>query len=139
VLAVVPTPQQLVRQVEGSVKCDSGSTVAGATRLITGASGAVLDSNVRFPGEFFTTAGAFALGQILNFGSLAYIVDCYDELCSLDGATPVSNELPTLPPPPGLLGPDLEVLARQIRHGLGPNPTVSDSRQMFYMLANVHH
>ena len=43
------------------------------------------------------------------------------------------------PPPPGLSGVDFEILACQIRHGLGPNPTVSDHRQMFYMLANVHH
>ena len=39
----------------------------------------------------------------------------------------------------GLLGADLKVLARQIQRGLGLNPTVSDHRQMFYMLANVHH
>ena len=29
-------------------------------------------------------------------------------------------------------------MARQIWRGLGPNPTVSDQRQIFYMLANVH-
>ena len=43
------------------------------------------------------------------------------------------------PPPPGLLGADLEVLAYQIRRGLGPNPTVSNHHQMFYTLVNVHH
>jgi hypothetical protein len=37
-LVVVLTPRQLVRQVGGNVKCDSGSMVAGATRLIAGAS-----------------------------------------------------------------------------------------------------
>ena len=42
-------------------------------------------------------------------------------------------------PPPGLLGADLKVLVCQIRCGLGLNPTMSDHRQMFYMLANVHH
>jgi hypothetical protein len=34
---------------------------------------------------------------------------------------------------------DLEVLAQQIRRSLRPNPTVSNHRQMFYMLANIHH
>lgn len=48
-------------------------------------------------------------------------------------------ESPTLSPPPGLLGVDLEVLAQQIYHGLGPNPTMSEHRQLFYMLANIHH
>ena len=42
-------------------------------------------------------------------------------------------------PLPGLLGADLEVLAHQIWRGLGPNPTMSDRHQMFYMLANAYH
>jgi hypothetical protein len=50
--------------------------VAGATRIIAGASGTTLDGRVHFPGEFFIIAGAFALGQVLNFQSLAYIADC---------------------------------------------------------------
>ena len=79
-LAVVLTPRQLVHQVGGSVKCDSGSTVAGATRLIAIASGTAPDGGVYFPGEFFIIAGAFAPGQVLNFGSLAYVIDCYGEL-----------------------------------------------------------
>jgi hypothetical protein len=49
------------------------------------------------------------------------------------------NELLAPPPPLGLLGADLEVLAQQIRRGLGPHPTMLDRCQMFYMLANVHH
>ena len=61
-LAVVLTPRQLARQEGGSVKCDSGSTMAGATRLITGASGTTPDSGVRFLGEFSIMAGTFALG-----------------------------------------------------------------------------
>ena len=61
-LAVVLTPRQLARQVGGSIRCDSRSIVAGATRLIAEASGTALDDGVRFPGEFFITAGAFALG-----------------------------------------------------------------------------
>ena len=61
-LAVVLTPRQLVRQVGGSVKCDSGSMVAGATRLVARASGIAPDGGLRFPGEFSIMAGAFALG-----------------------------------------------------------------------------
>jgi hypothetical protein len=74
-LAVVLTPRQLVCQVGGSVKCDSGSTVARATCLIAEASGAALDGLVRFPSEFFITASAIAPGQVLNFWSLAFIAD----------------------------------------------------------------
>jgi hypothetical protein len=69
-LTAILTPRYLACLVEGSVKCDSGSTVARAT----------LDGGVRFPGEFFIIAGAFAPGQVLNFGSLAYIINCYGEL-----------------------------------------------------------
>ena len=60
----VPTLRQLARQVGGSVKCDLGSTVAGATRLIVGASGATPDGGVRFLGEFFIMADTFTLGQV---------------------------------------------------------------------------
>jgi hypothetical protein len=55
--------------------------------------------------------GAFALGQVLNFGSLAYIANCYGELHQLHGTVPASNEPPVLPPLSRLLGADLEVLA----------------------------
>jgi hypothetical protein len=113
--------------------------VVGATHLITRASGIALDDGVRFPGVFFIIAGAFALGQVLNFGSLAYIVDCFGELRLLVGATPVGNELPASPPSSGLLGADLMVLAQQIQCGLGPSPTMPDRCKIFYMLANVHH
>jgi hypothetical protein len=61
-LVTVLTPQQLVCQVGDIVKCDLGSKVAGATCLITEASGTALDDGVRFPGGFFIIAGAFALG-----------------------------------------------------------------------------
>ena len=138
-LAVVLTLRQLACQVGERIKCDSSSTVAGATRLVTGASGTALDGGVRFPDEFFITASAFALGQVLNFGSLAYVADCYSKLHLLIGATPTGNKLPAPPPPLGLIRANLEVLAQQIRHCLGPHPTVSDPHQMFYMLANVHH
>jgi hypothetical protein len=50
----------------------------------------------------------------------------------------MGNKPPAPSSPPGLLGVDLVVLACQIRCG-SPNPTVSDRRQMFYMLANVLH
>ena len=56
-------------------------------------------------------ADAFTPGQVLKFGSLAYVADYYDELRPLDGAVPASNELPTLPPLLRLLGVDLKVLA----------------------------
>ena len=85
--------------------------MAGATHLVVRASGTALDGGVRFPDEFFIMADAFALGQVLNFGSLTYVADCYGKLCPLHGATPVGNDPPTLPPLPGLLRSDLEVLA----------------------------
>jgi hypothetical protein len=110
-LAMVLTPQKLARHVGDNVKCDLGSTVARATRLVAKASGTTPDGDVRFPSEFFIITGAFALGQVLNFGSLAYIADCYGELCPLNGAAPVGNELQVPSPPLGLLGGDLEVLA----------------------------
>jgi hypothetical protein len=86
--------------------------VAGATCLVTGASGVTLGSSVHFPGEFFITAGAFAPGHVLNFGNLSYITDNYGKLCSLIRATSAGNEPLALPPPPGLLGADVEVLAQ---------------------------
>jgi hypothetical protein len=85
-LVMVLTPRQLVHQVGGSVKCDSSSTIVGATRLITGASGIALDDGIRFPSEFSVAIGAYALGQVLRFGSLAYITDCHNELRLLQRA-----------------------------------------------------
>jgi hypothetical protein len=110
-LALVLTPRQLACQVAGSVKCDFGFTMAGATRLIARASSTALDSGVRFPSKFSVAADAFTLGQVLNFGSLALIFDCYGELHPLHGVAPVGNEPLAMPPPPELLGADLEVLA----------------------------
>jgi hypothetical protein len=88
--------------------------VVGATHLVAGASGTTLDGSVCFPSEFFIIVGAFTPGHVLNFGSLAYIADCYGELCPLDRAALAGNEPPASPPPPGLLGVDLEFLAWQI-------------------------
>jgi hypothetical protein len=113
--------------------------VVEATWLVAGASGTTPDGGVRFPSEFFIIAGAFTSGRVLNFGSLAYVADYYSELPPLNGAVLAGNKLPVTPPPPGLLGADLEVLAHQIRRGLGPHPTMLDRRQMFYMLANIYH
>jgi hypothetical protein len=85
--------------------------VAGATCLVIGASGTTLDGGVYFRSEFSVMASAFAPGQVLNFGSLSYVIDYYGELRPLHGAVPVGNELPASPPLPGPLGADLEVLA----------------------------
>ena len=85
--------------------------MAVATRLFTRASGPTLDGNVRIPSKFFIIAGAFALGQVLNFGSRAYVADCYRHLRPLNGATPVCNELSVPPLPPDPLRADLKVLA----------------------------
>jgi hypothetical protein len=60
--AAVPILRQLARQVGGSVKCNSISMVAGATRLIAEASGTAPDGSVRFLGEFSIIVGAFAAG-----------------------------------------------------------------------------
>ena len=88
--------------------------MARATCLIAGASSTAPDSGVPFPSLFFITASAYALGQVLNFGSLAYVIDCYGKLCPLNRVMLVDNELSTSPPPLGLLGADLKVLAQQI-------------------------
>jgi hypothetical protein len=55
--------------------------------------------------------GAFALGKVPNFGSLAYVTDYYGELHPLHGAALVGNEPLASPPLLGLLEADLEVLA----------------------------
>ena len=88
--------------------------MVGATRLIAVASGTALDGGVCFPSEFSIASGAFALGQVLNFGSLAYVTDCYGELCPLNGAAPVGNELSAAAPLSGLLEADHKVLAQHI-------------------------
>jgi hypothetical protein len=87
--------------------------MAGATRLIARTGSAAPNGSVRFPGEFFIMAGAFALGQVLNFGCLAYMTDCYGKLHPLNEVPPVGNEPRVLPKPLGLLGANLEVLAQQ--------------------------
>jgi hypothetical protein len=98
--------------------------MAGATCLIAGASSATPDGGVCFLDEFFVTADAFALGQVLNFRSMTYFTDYYSELCPLNEATPARTESPALPPPPIFLGANLEVLARLIWSGLGSKPTM---------------
>ena len=66
--------------------------MARATCLITKATNTALDGGVHFPDEFSITADAFALGQVLNFGILAYVADCYGELCPLYGVLPVDSK-----------------------------------------------
>ena len=85
--------------------------MAEATCLVAGASGTTLDDGVCFPNEFFVMADAFALDQVIHFGSLANVIDSYGELCPLHGATLVGNGPLASPPLPGLLGADLKVLA----------------------------
>jgi hypothetical protein len=109
-LAAVSIPRKLARPVGERIKCDSYSMLARATRLIAGASGAALDGGVRFLGEFSIMAGAFSTGQVINFESMVYVADCYDELNPLKKVTPTGNEPPTPPSLLGLLGEDLEVL-----------------------------
>jgi hypothetical protein len=74
--------------------------VAGATRLVTEASGHAPDGGVHFPGEFSVVDDAFTLGQVLNFGSLAYITDYYSELHPLHEAMLVGKEPLAAPPSP---------------------------------------
>jgi hypothetical protein len=66
--------------------------MAEATHLVAGASAAARDSSVYFPGEFSIVAGAFTLGQVLSFGSLAYIADYYGKLRPLHRTMSVSYE-----------------------------------------------
>jgi hypothetical protein len=54
--------------------------VVGATHLVTRASSTAIDGSVYFPGEFSVMVDAFAPSQVLNFRSLAYVADYYDEL-----------------------------------------------------------
>ena len=86
--------------------------MARATCLVIEASGTTPDGGVRFSDEFSIMAGAFTLGHVLNFGSLAYVAYCYDELRPLHGAAPVGTEPPASPTMLGLLGPDIKILAR---------------------------
>jgi hypothetical protein len=101
--------------------------------------GGTAPDNGVLPDEFSVVAGTFAPSQVLNFGSLAYVVDYYGELYPLKELAPVDNKSLVSPSPLGLLEADLEVLAQQIYHGLVSNPTMSEHHQMFYMLANVHY
>jgi hypothetical protein len=91
--------------------------VVETTRLVVGASGASPNGDICFPSEFSITASTFALGQVLNFRSQAYVTDCNGELHQLKEAMLASNETPTLPPLPGLLGVDLEVHEQHIWRG----------------------
>jgi hypothetical protein len=65
--------------------------VTGATHLVAGAGGVTLDGGVCLLGEFSITVGAFALGQVLDFGSLD-IADFYGELRLIKRTEPANNE-----------------------------------------------
>jgi hypothetical protein len=55
----------------GSVKCDSSSMMAGATRLIAKASGIALDGDVRFPSKISIVAGALSIAEAPHAKGLA--------------------------------------------------------------------
>jgi hypothetical protein len=95
---MVTNLRQLVCKV-GHVVCDHDFTVARASRFFTE------------PGGVVVATGAFAPGQVLNFGSTAYVTDYNGKHHPLEETVPVRNESPTSYPPLGLLGADIEVLA----------------------------
>jgi hypothetical protein len=72
--------------------------VAEATRLIAEVGITALDSGVCLLGELSVMFDAFTLSQVINFRILAYVADCYGELCLLHGAALVGNE-PLMSPP----------------------------------------
>jgi hypothetical protein len=111
-LIMVSSPRQLAHLAGECVKCDSGSTVVRATRLIAGGGCVAPDGGARLPGEFSVTTNAFALGRVLHFGSLAYVTDGYGKLHPLKEVVLVDNKFLVPSSSPGLLGADLEVLAR---------------------------
>ena len=69
------------------VECDFGSTVARAARLTAGTGNA---------DEVIIAVGAFVLGQVLNFGSLVYVIDCYGQIHPHMEAVLVDNESPAV-------------------------------------------
>jgi len=71
--------------------------VAGATHHVTREGGAISNDGIRFPSELSVTTSDFALGQVLSFGSLDYVVDHQDDLCPLCGAALVGNVPPMFP------------------------------------------
>ena len=75
-LATTTSLRQLVREVGERVKCDHGSTVGEATRLITGAGNTAPEGGVRLPSKVSVAASAITHEQVLNLGSLAYVADC---------------------------------------------------------------
>ena len=119
--------------------CDHDSTVVRATRLVTREGDIAQKAACASPVRSSLQPAPLPPGQDLNFGSLAYVVDYSGELHPLKEIMLGVNESLASYPLLGLLGADHEVLARQIRLGLVPNPTVSECRNMFYMLENIHH
>lgn len=69
-------------------------SVAGATRLIAGIGGSTLEGGVCYSSEVIIIAGVFVPGQVLNFGNLTYIADCYGQLHPHKEVTPMDSESP---------------------------------------------
>lgn len=93
---------------------DNSSTMVKATSLIIGAGGIALEGGVHFFGEVIIAFGAFTLAKFDR-----------GELHPLKETVLVDKECLALYPSLGLLGANLEVLARQIWLGLGMNLTLS--------------
>jgi hypothetical protein len=62
------------------MKCDFGSTVVRVTHLVAGASSIAPEGGVRLPSEISVVHTTSVPSQVLNFGILAYITDCYGKL-----------------------------------------------------------
>jgi hypothetical protein len=105
--------------------CDYRSAVARTTHFGTGARDTVPEDGVCFSSKIVITSGSFALGQVLNFGSLDYVIDQSIEHHPLEETLLEDNESLASYHPLGLLGAILKVLGCQIWPGLGPKPTVS--------------
>jgi hypothetical protein len=86
--------------------------MARATHLVVRVGSAALQGGFHFSDEVIISIGAFVLGQVLNFGSLAYVADYYGELQPLKETPSVDNRSLASCHLPSLLGVDLKVLAR---------------------------
>lgn len=95
-VAALPNPLQLGRQVGESVLCDHCSTVARATHFTARASGAIPKDGVRFSSEIIIVGRSFAPGQALSFGILDHVANYNTGLhpleeTSLEDKSPVST------------------------------------------------
>lgn len=118
--------------------CVRRSSVAHAA-TVDRAGGIACESGERLSNKAMSTGIAFLPGYALSFGSLNYVTDDHGELyicyrAGLEGIAP-----PTSPPSSVHMQAKLEAVYRRIHLSLGLNPTVGNRRQLFYILANVHH